>query len=633
MNKIALNTVPLDGGDVIIKKGSGGGGGVTINNQEKSVDITENGTTEVVADTGFTGLSKVGINVAIPTEEKTIEITENGTTEVVAANGFLSKVSVNVNVPTSGGGEAPSYKNGVYVQHIDRKLYTEEEWTAAGFANDAANGIAVVTDNARFVIAKNDLGTMAWSSNTSTAVNGIMLTEDETTAKTDFAGYNNTQLMLATDTSGAGYSCANFTFPNGDKGYLPALGELNEAYANKSKIESLMTKIGGTKLTSGVYYRSSTQRDSSKAWILGWNSGSSTSSDKDATYNYVRAFTSLDLPSSDVPSSGGKPKWTGHADVEGLKAIGWTDEDIAYYQENGVNWNAEDDEYHKVTDDNKALYGVLTANNISSYKDRIVYLPKIDTSGKTTMNNMFYDCRSLVSIPQLDTQKVTNMSNMFQNCYSLVSIPQLDTANVTNMYYMFSSCRSLVSIPQLDTQKVTNMNYMFSGCYSLVNIPQLDTQKVTNMNYMFSSCYSLVSIPQLDTQSVTGMNNMFYDCYSLVNIPQLDTQSVTGMNNMFQDCYSLVSIPQLDTQSVTEMNYMFYDCRSLTHANLKNAKLACDLSRANLLSKESLLYIINNEAATTAITIKLASYAYTRLAEDADVVAALANHPNISISK
>lgn len=32
-----------------------------------------------------------------------------------------------------------------------------------------------------------------------------------------------------------------------------------------------------------------------------------------------------------------KPKWTGHADAEGLKAIGWTDEDIAYYQENGVN--------------------------------------------------------------------------------------------------------------------------------------------------------------------------------------------------------------------------------------------------------------------------------------------------------
>ena len=24
--------------------------------------------------------------------------------------------------------------------------------------------------------------------------------------------------------------------------------------------------------------------------------------------------------------------WTGHVDVNGLKAIGWTDEDITYYQ-------------------------------------------------------------------------------------------------------------------------------------------------------------------------------------------------------------------------------------------------------------------------------------------------------------
>ena len=184
-----------------------------------------------------------------------------------------------------------------------------------------------------------------------------------------------------------------------------------------------------------------------------------------------------------------RPTYTGHADAEGLRAIGWTDEDIAYYQENGVNWNEEDDEYHKVTDDNKALYGVLTANNISTYRERIVYLPKIDTS------------------------------------------------------------------------------------------------------------------------------------------------TVTSMYNMFQNCYSLVSIPQLDTSNVTTMTYMLYLCRSLTHVYLKNVAKAYKLDVLALLSKESLLYLINNEAATSAITIELASYAYTRLANDADIVAALAAHPNISLAK
>ena len=203
-------------------------------------------------------------------------------------------------------------------------------------------------------------------------------------------------------------------------------------------------------------------------------------------------YTGLGKVTINTEVSGGgssKPKWTGHADAEGLKAIGWTDEDIAYYQENGVNWNEEADEYHKVTDDNKALYGVLTANNISSYKDRIVYLPKIDTSGVTSMSNMFYYC------------------------------------------------------------------------------------------------------------------------------------------------YSLTAIPLLDTSGVTNMSYMFYNCSSLTTANLKNVKLAYQLNNSALLSKDSLLYLINNEAATSAITIKLASYAYDKWATDPDIVAALANHPNISISK
>ena len=288
---IGLNTIGLDG-NVVIKRGEGG---ETINNQNKVVDITENGTTEVVADGGYTGLGKVTINTevcgeTINNQDKVVDITENGTTEITPDSNFtgLSKVTVNVEIESS------------------------------------------------------------------------------------------------------------------------------------------------------------------------------------------------------TPS---KPKYTGHADAEGLRAIGWTDEDIAYYQENGVNWNEEDDQYHLVSDDNKALYGVLTASNISTYKDRIVYLPKIDTS------------------------------------------------------------------------------------------------------------------------------------------------SVTDMSNMFTSCYSLTSIPMLDTSSVTDMGSMLRNCYSLTHANLKNVKLAYQLNNAALLSKESLLYLINNESAESAIIITLASYAYDRWATDPDVVAALANHPNISLAK
>lgn len=183
---------------------------------------------------------------------------------------------------------------GVYIQHIDGAFYDEAGWTNGGFSNDEANGVAVITAKASFVIAKTDLGQMAWSSNTSSTVDGILTTADKTTALTDFAGYDNTQLMLATDTSGAGYSCANFTFPNGGKGYLPALGELNEAYKNESKINSLMTKIGGAEFrSSSNCYWSSTQDSSNKSWGLRWDYGHMNSSNKVTSYFYVRAFSTL----------------------------------------------------------------------------------------------------------------------------------------------------------------------------------------------------------------------------------------------------------------------------------------------------------------------------------------------------
>ena len=323
-------------------------------------------------------------------------------------------------------------------------------------------------------------------------------------------------------------------------------------------------------------------------------------------------YTGLGKVTINTEVSGGgssKPKWTGHADAEGLKAIGWTDEDIAYYQENGVNWNEEADEYHKVTDDNKALYGVLTANNISSYKDRIVYLPKIDTSRKTDTGHMFDGCYPLTAIPMLDTSRVSGMNGMFDGCRSLTTIPMLDTSNATNMSYMFNGCSALTAIPMLDTSNVTNMTSMFDDCRSLTAIPMLDTSNVTTTIYMFGNCSSLTAIPVLDTSNATNMSYMFYNCRALTAIPMLDTSNVTTTSNMFYYCYSL------------------------THANLKNVKLAYQLNNSALLSKASLLYLINNEAATSAITIKLASYAYDKWATDTDIVAALANHPNISLAK
>lgn len=182
------------------------------------------------------------------------------------------------------------FQKGVFIQHIDRNLYTEEEWTAANFGNDLANGVAVITDNARFVIAKEDIGRMTWSS--SMAISGVTTLAEQSAAKLDFDGVKNTQFMLEADTSKASYSCANYTFPNGAKGYLPALGEWAEVYANNSKIESMMTLIGGTAFLSD-YYWSSTLQNTEYAWCWYGNNNKIAGQYAIATIENVRPFTTL----------------------------------------------------------------------------------------------------------------------------------------------------------------------------------------------------------------------------------------------------------------------------------------------------------------------------------------------------
>ena len=51
--------------EVVESTGGQGGGSISIDNQDKSLDVTENGTYEVIADSGYTGLGKVTVNVDV----------------------------------------------------------------------------------------------------------------------------------------------------------------------------------------------------------------------------------------------------------------------------------------------------------------------------------------------------------------------------------------------------------------------------------------------------------------------------------------------------------------------------------------------------------------------------------------
>ena len=255
----------------------------------------------------------------------------------------------------------------------------------------------------------------------------------------------------------------------------------------------------------------------------------------------------------------------GTIDRVGLKAIGWTDEDILTYEQNKTPHYTWQNDQYIISEENKALYS-LEDPNPSSYKDNpnITFVPNKNMESYFAKSTGFSWMKYIKGIPFYDTSTMSNASQLFFGCFSLTYIPQLNFSNVTTTQYMFEGCTSLISIPQLDFSNTLIAMGMFKGCTSLTSIPQLNFSSVTNASSLFQGCSNLISIPQLNFSSVTDASSLFQGCTSLTSIPQLDFSNVTKANYMFSYCTRLTSISQLDFSNITDMTGMLNNCNNLT---------------------------------------------------------------------
>lgn len=125
--------------------------------------------------------------------------------------------------------EEPS---GVYIYDINGKYILPSEWDTS--RNDEAVGVAILTDDCRFVVAKEDAKSsdVYWGGY-GTDISTLTNYTSDTEVATDFDGVNNTSNIIAVignnndgyrDGSAAG-DCAAYTFLNGKTGYLGAAGE------------------------------------------------------------------------------------------------------------------------------------------------------------------------------------------------------------------------------------------------------------------------------------------------------------------------------------------------------------------------------------------------------------------------
>ena len=107
---------------------------------------------------------------------------------------------------------------------------------------------------------------------------------------------------------------------------------------------------------------------------------------------------------------------------------------------------------------------------------------------------------------------------------------------------------------------------------------------------------------------------------------------IEQMNYAFLGCSNLAHIiGKLDVRPSTMFISVFRDANSLIAVKLYKIEANIDILSPKL-SIKSVLYMINNEAATSPITITLHADVYNRCMANADILAALETHTNISLA-
>lgn len=160
---------------------------------------------------------------------------------------------------------------------------------------------------------------------------------------------------------------------------------------------------------------------------------------------------------------------------------------------------------------------------------------------------------------------------------------------------------------------------IFSAYIKSGTITQLLERRKLQGYSSFHSCKNLEIL--WFTKSPKGLESTSLDLLPATNI----------LDGTFTDCTSLRIISGINCSGVTSFNNTFIGCSSLVEVRLYRISTNVSFESSANISKNSIIYTVKNASPTSAITITLHPDAYARLANDADIVAALEAQPLISL--
>lgn len=143
------------------------------------------------------------------------------------------------------------------------------------------------------------------------------------------------------------------------------------------------------------------------------------------------------------------------------------------------------------------------------------------------------------------------------------------------------------------------------------------------------SGYCTFTSTRLEIFKLTGSYYLSIDSTITIEMP---CASNIKWDATFMNCIYLREVWPIDVRKVPFFaTTVFKGCSALIELRLLGVSSSLHMSDCVDISKASVLYIVNNSKTSSAITITLHPDAYARLADDADIVAALEAQPLISL--
>lgn len=203
--------------------------------------------------------------------------------------------------------------------------------------------------------------------------------------------------------------------------------------------------------------------------------------------------------------------------------------------------------------------GTYVCSELPKFEGNLVKTVNVNVVPKIKVSdyNFCLAYSQFTEVPEwIDFDGITNMRYFFGNCEKLTTIPFIDTSNVTNMYGTFTNCSSLISVPILNTSNVTTIESIFANCKNLTTFPEIDTSNVTSIGYFIQNCTSLTSVPALNAGNVNNVGLLF----GSTELPNLtDFGGFIGLKVSISNDYGFKKTPNLTYESCINILNGLYD--------------------------------------------------------------------------